>query len=43
MEYKYVKLNIIMSNLEAYDPENIIENEWLTWIDVLLKSVEFHG
>ena len=40
---KYVKLKIIMSDLEAYDPENILETEWPTWIDVPLKSGEFHG
>ena len=25
---KYVKLKIIMSDLEAYDVENILETEW---------------
>ena len=40
---KYVKLKKIMSDLEAYDPENILETEWPTWIDVPLKSGEFHG
>ena len=40
---KYVKFKIIMSDLEAYDPENILETEWMTWIDVPLKSSEFHN
>ena len=35
---KYVKLKIIISDFEAYDPENILETKWLTWIDVPLKS-----
>ena len=40
---KYGKLKIIMSDLEVYDAENILETEWPTWIDVPLKASEFHG
>ena len=38
-----VKLKIIVSELEDYDPENIFETECPTWIDVLLKSGDFHS